>query len=271
MDISVITVSYNSKDLIVHLLESLYSLTSGVDFEVIVVDNNSKDFEKTKTELEKYNITKIIKNRQNYGFAKAANQGAKIAKGKYLLFLNPDILLLNNTLKILFDFMERTPECAICGGRLKNKNGSYTTSFGKHPDIKKTILNYLNLKTNNHKLYVNLKQLQETEYILGADFFVRKSVFNRLGGFSEKYFMYYEEHELCFKVKKQPSENKIYYVPEAKMVHLGSASIENKYLFKSYNAKSSFQYFKETLNCPAKYLYLLILKILQSIDLLLTK
>lgn len=253
------------------LVKSVYSMTKDVDFEVIVVDNNSKDFPETEEELLNYKNIKTLKNDQNLGFAKAANQGAKIAEGKYLLFMNPDMILLNNALKVFFDFMEMTPECSVCGGNLVNKDGSYSPSFGKHPEIKNVIFNYLKIPNGKYKSYVDINKLQETEFILGADFFVRKSIFEKLNGFSEKYFMYYEEHEFCFNVKKQPEQNKIYYLPEAKMLHLGSASVENTYLFKSYNAKSLFLYFKETLNCKGKGFYLFILKLLQNIDLFLTK
>lgn len=115
MDVSVIIVNYNTKDLILNCIQSIYEKTKDLTFEIIVSDNDSKD-DSIKQISSQFPEVKIIENKKNLGFGMANNEGFKIAQGKYVFCLNPDTILINNAIKFLYDFMEHNEECAAGGG-----------------------------------------------------------------------------------------------------------------------------------------------------------
>lgn len=192
-------------------------------FEVIVVDNNSNRGSLNQL-VETYPTIKFEFLDKNMGFGAANNIGAKLAKGKYLLFLNPDTILLNNAIEILSTYMEKNPQTGICGGNLYRKDLSPASSFY---DIDFMIFEYkiiFNIKRElgfNHTLTP-----KNVKVIVGADFFFRKDIFLNLKSFDADFFMYFEEVELCYRAKKLGF--KITSVPEAKIIHLQGQSAENK-------------------------------------------
>ncbi len=230
MDVSVIIVNYNTGKLLVDCINSIYEKTKGIDFEIIVSDNKSTD-NSLQLIKEKFSDVKIIENEENLGFGKANNEGFKIAKGKYLFCLNPDTVLVNNAIKILYDFMEQNKICGACGGNLYNAKMEYIHSFGYGDDIKSLILRKTPLKFFYWNEYKKIKQyekktdrtkIQTVNHITGADLMLRKSLTEELGGFSDKFFMYFEETELEVRIKRAGYE--IYFVPESKIIHLEGKS-----------------------------------------------
>ncbi len=250
MDVSVIVVNYNTLQLTDMAIESLFEKTKKIDFEIILVDNASSDnsvdyFEK------KYGLSIVlIKNDKNVGFGNANNIGLTKAKGKYIFLLNSDTIILNNVVKIFFDFMEQNEKVAICGGNLYCDNMSPNLSFSMElPNLKTELLSSLGFY--NKKLTFNYSEYpKEVGYISGADMFIRKSVIEKLGYFFDKdFFMYCEEVEFTSRVKKEGY--KVYSVPNAHIIHLESKSIklkENKirmisesrckYFFKVFGIKN---------------------------------
>ncbi len=236
MDISIIIVNYNTGNYIINCINSIIKQTENVKYEIIVVDNKSYDNSvaeiKEKFPKSIYNNSccadiVFIENKENLGFGMANNEAFKIAKGKYLFCLNPDTLLLNNAVKILFDFMETHKDCAATGGNLYDRNNNPIHSFGYGDDIKSLLLRktplkyfYLNqyLKIKNYEKYIDRTKITQVNHITGADLMLRKSVINQIGGFSKRFFMYFEETELQVRIKRAGYE--IYFVPESKIIHL---------------------------------------------------
>ena len=249
MDVSVIIVNYNTKELCTNCIQSVIDKTKDVEYEIIVIDNNSTDgsFEAIKS---KFPEVKLINNKENQGFGMANNKGFEQANGKYLFCLNPDTLLVNNAIKILFDFMESTPDCGAAGGNLYDKNMNEAFSFGYGDDIKSLLLRKTFLKYFYFKEYKKIKnysknadrtKLQEVNHITGADLMLRKSVIDRVGGFSPKFFLYFEETELEVRIKR--AGYKLFFVPDSKIIHLEDKSRNNKRK-TNYFSQSFIEYYR---------------------------
>lgn len=248
MDVSVIIVNYNTKNLCVNCIKSIIEKTKDVEYEIIVVDNNSKDDSVEAIKSNFPNI-KLIINKENSGFGMANNKGFEIAKGKYLFCLNPDTLLVNNSIKILYDFMENNPDCGASGGNLYDKDMNKAFSFGYGDDIKSLLLRKTILKYFYRKEYKKIKnfaknadknKLQEVNHITGADLMLRKSVIDKVGGFSPKFFLYFEETELEVRIRR--AGYKIFFVPESKIMHLEDKFRNNKH--NNYFLQSFVEYYR---------------------------
>jgi GT2 family glycosyltransferase len=231
MDVSVIIVSYNTQALLRQCLRSVFEQTREVQFEVIVVDNASHDGSPEMVREEFPNVTLVES--ENKGFGHANNLGAKRAKGRYLFLLNPDTVVLNNAVKILVDFLENNPKAGICGGNLFDADGRPTLSYETFlPTLSWElgvffIIGVVLWKLRHGKnIRFNHTHLpRKVGYVLGADLMIRHDLFRRLNGFDADFFVYYEEVELTFRVKKAGYE--VYSVPQAEIVHLEGQSFSN--------------------------------------------
>ena len=243
MDVSIIIVNYNTKELLLNCLSSVIKETKNINYEIIVVDNNSCDNSVNKIR-ENFPQVKIIQLSDNIGFGRANNQGIKIANGKYIFCLNPDTLLISNAVKILFDFLEQNQNAGAVGGNLFDKNMKPAYSFGYGDDIislffRKTILKWVYRsefkRIKNYEKNRDKTKIQEVNNVTGADLMIRKSVLDEVGCFNENFFMYFEETELETRIRR--AGYKIFFVPESKIIHL-----EDKYR----NNKHSSKYFYES-------------------------
>jgi GT2 family glycosyltransferase len=247
MDVSIIIVNYNTKDLILQCLKSIYKKTKGVDFEIIVVDNDSKD-DSCKAIRENFSEVKIIKSEINLGFGKANNLGAGIACGKYLFLLNSDTILLNNAIEIFFNFMSKKPIAVVCGGALYLEENLPTHSYGFFPNLLNELFFSLKLEKVFKKYAKKYKECVVAEnikvdYITGADMFIKKNIFQEIGGFDKDFFMYYEETELSYRLHKK--KYNVFLVPSAKIIHYGQMTNMTPEKLKMYFT-SKFLYFKKT-------------------------
>jgi GT2 family glycosyltransferase len=226
MNVSIIIVNYNTSNLLKDCLYSVMEKTQLIEYEIIIVDNNSSDDSVTMLTQQFPNVI-LVKSEINLGFGKANNQGYLYAKGKYLFLLNTDTLLINNAIKILFDFMEdpKNTNTGSCGGNLYTKdlkpNYSYST---KYPSLFNIItyrsqISFLFKKEDN---FNNSPICKEVAIIIGADLFIKKQVFEELKGFDPAYFMYIEDGDLAYRVKKLGYKN--ISVPAAKIIHLQGKS-----------------------------------------------
>lgn len=257
MDVSVIIVNYNTLELTKNTIDSVVEKTKDLSYEIILVDNASTDGSAEFFEKEYKNKITFIKNNENLGFGRANNKGIEIAKGKYVFLLNSDTLLINNAIKILFDFMEKHEEVGVCGGNLYTQNLKPTHSYKKIlPNIWTELNNYFNIPEKiilkllkKQKDFNNTNKNIEVGYITGADMLIRKQILNICGNFDKEIFMYYEEVELSYRIKKLGF--KIYNIPSAKIIHLEGKSfnfkeeryrrqIQGKYkcFYKCYGIKS---------------------------------
>ena len=274
MDISVLIVNYNTKYLLNNCIRSIERNTSGIDYEIIVIDNASSDGTVNMLITEFPNI-QLITNSINLGFAKANNIGSNYAKGEYLLFLNSDTLLLNNALLYFYEFFKNnfSMKLGALGGLLLDTHKIPIHSSSNFPTkirlIKNILSHYFNpsyFKNNyrGEKLDFTLDSYFEVDYITGADLFIPKSVFTKLDGFDSNYFMYFEDVDLQFKLKHFGLKRLIIKGPE--IIHLEGRSEKRE----SYAAtkrvqheKSMFLYFKKHSNYYSYYAFRLAYFILR--------
>jgi len=230
MDLSIIIVNWNALDYLRECIMSIYENTRGIDFEILVVDNASTkgDIDSLKTAFPE---VIIIKSPKNLGFAGANNLGFRQAKGKYVLLLNPDTKLVGPAVTILVDHMKKLPDAGIVGCRQVNPDLTVqTTSIQKFPTILNQLLNIeiLRLCWPSFPLWDIASLFRENsvavavEVIPGACMLMRSEVFREVGMLSEEYFMYAEDVDLNFKVKKLGLRN--YYVSDAVIIHYGGKS-----------------------------------------------
>lgn len=241
--VSVIIVTFNSRETIKKCLESVFKYAPKA--EVLVVDNNSQD--KTVEEIKKFGKKVIlIESLENLGFAKACNLAASKATGNYLFFLNPDTEILNNALDKLVEFADNHPEAALIAPQLIKKNGEIQPSVKKLPTILGVILEYYFRQTGTyHEFIPNGNEPVEVEAVYGAAMLIKKEIFQKIKGFDERYFIYYEDLDLCKKIKKLGL--KVVYYPNARVVHEVGASVKglsNKKLFLGLRTLANFFPFK---------------------------
>lgn len=257
MDVSIIFVNYNTCKLTINAIASVYAFTKKLNFEIIVVDNASKD-DSVIAIQNKFPDIKLIKNTKNIGFGRANNQGIAVAKGKYVFLLNTDTFLLNNAIELFFDFMEKkdNSDVAVVGGHLYKPNGDWSVSSGPFPNFKLFVKGSFWRHFYKKDFYENEVPRQiiidndnpyEVDYVSGADCFVRNVVLEKVGGFDKSFFMYFEETELTLRISKGISKAKVMVLPQAKIVHIGQGStLESikSLKFKLLYLKSKSLYFK---------------------------
>lgn len=263
MDVSVIIVNYNTKQLLADCLQSLYQHTYGVGFEVIVVDNASIDGSVQMVESD-YPDVILLKSSQNLGFGRANNVACSRACGRYLFLLNPDTILLNNAIKLFYDFAENNIDKPVfLGSILLDEHNLPTHSYGKFPTLRGTLLIALNTYTsfigtnfirNEEEIPSITSEYLNVDYITGADLFVLKSVFETCGRFDERFFMYFEETDLQLNAAKHGYKRMLIDTP--KIVHYYSASFESvskKSFSKMMIVTKSLFLFLKKHNNPFKY------------------
>jgi len=226
MDVSIAVVNYNTKELALNCINSVIEKTGGLDYEIILADNNSSD--NSVSEIQnRFPSVKVLALKENIGFGRANNECIKNSKGKYIFCLNPDTILVNNAVKILFDFMEAHPDTGAAGGNLYDKDMNFCHAFGYGDDIislllRKTFLKWLYLpkylSIKNYEKNADKTKVQEVNHITGADLMLRRSVIEQTGLFNEKFFLYFEETELEVRIRR--AGYKIFFVPESKIIHL---------------------------------------------------
>ncbi|MFN4212742.1 MAG: glycosyltransferase family 2 protein, partial [Microgenomates group bacterium] len=228
-ELSIIIISYNTKDITKNCLNSIFQSlkNSKLTYEVIVVDNASNDgsqtqISKLKSQNQNLNL-KTIFNTRNIGFAKANNQGVKIARGKYLLLLNSDILVLNNAIEKLLNFYKQNEKMFnFLGGKLLNKDLTPQPSCGPMYSIP-MVFAHLFLKGDYWGLTrYSPNKVKEVDWVSGACILTTKKIFQKLGGFDENIFMYMDEIDLLYRAKKKGF--KVFFYPQAQFIHFGSAS-----------------------------------------------
>ncbi|MEI7473366.1 MAG: glycosyltransferase family 2 protein [bacterium] len=228
MDVSIILVSYNTKELTRNCINSIYEKTSGLDFDVWVVDNDSEDGSAEMIK-EEFPQVKLIESKENLGFGRGNNLAIEKSDAKYVFLLNTDTLLVNNAVKILFDNMEKPEYSHIgyCGGNLYDANMNYANSFGGFPCLK-----HLMYKTLGIRFFFNMRyhlseqsdrtKPQDVQCVIGADLMIRKSVLDEVGAFDDRFFMYFEEVELNYRMAKNGYLGKLF--PDSQIIHLEGQS-----------------------------------------------
>jgi len=249
--VSIIIVNYNTFHLVIDCINSVYEKTKNVKFEIIVVDNLSPN-----REIEKLNTifpdVKLVQNDKNAGFGAANNLGVKHSKGEYLFLLNSDTILINDAISILAENYEKLPKAGVLGGNLYSADlkpiESYENLFPNLLSDINYVFNDIIFKIKYGK-YLRFNKTNEIKkiagYIYGADFFVSKNIFEKIGGFDEDFFMYAEEAELSMRINKKGYY--MYIVPAAKIIHLEGGSQNGEIDHKiDWQLKSLKKYYLKT-------------------------
>ncbi|QEK52211.1 glycosyltransferase family 2 protein [Pedobacter aquae] len=253
IQISIIIVNYNTKELLQQCLSSIYSTTKFTSFEVIVVDNNSKDesWEMLKLLFPEVNCIQL---RQNIGFGRANNIGVENANGEFVFLLNSDTLLTENTIKILYDFFtanEHALSLGVLGCKLVDESGQTMNSGGGFPSIVNDLKEYyyliaekmLKMKYEERDSYDFTLPFFEIDYVIGADMFMRKHLYKSVGGFDPTYFMYYEESDMQIRIRKLGY--KCFITTKTSIIHLEGGS----------TSRIKFSQFKRVINQVSRNYY----------------
>jgi len=226
MDLSIIILNYKTNGLVKQCVKNIIVATANLDYEIIVVDNDSQDGIQQMLK-ENFPQVKFIQTGSNLGFAAGNNTGIKEAQGKYLMILNPDVTVLDGSIEKMIKFMEANPAVGLVGPKLINPNGSYqiscrTFTKTKHIILLRTPLGKLASAKQclDKHLMVDFDRLtnKEVDWLHGACLLARKSAVNEIGMFDERYFMYVEDIDWCRRFWL--ANYKVYYLADAQMVHL---------------------------------------------------
>jgi GT2 family glycosyltransferase len=227
IDLSIVIVSWNTKEYLLPCLRSIFEKGQGMGSEVILVDNGSQD--ESGSEVKKvFPSVHVIKNEENFGFAKAVNQGLQKASGKYALLLNPDTQVKRGAIEQLVSLMDTHLEAGAVGAQLLNTDGSKQNSIANFPSLATELFNKSLLRWLFPKKFPgkgrNYREPIEVDSVIGACMMVRRDALDRVGLLDEDYFLFLEETDWCYRMKK--AGWKIYHVPQAEVYHFQGKSAE---------------------------------------------
>ena len=234
MDVSIIIVNWNTRKLLQDCLASIYERKPSIDYEVIVIDNASTD---SSTEMVKNTFPQaiLVENPDNKGFATANNQGIDIAQGRYVLLLNSDTVVLEDCLAHTVSFADTHPEAGVVGCQVLNPDGTLQPTCFMFPSI----LNMLLSSTYLYKLFPKSRffgrermtwwdrsDVREVDVVTGCFMLVRREAIEQVGVMDERFFMYGEETDWCYRFKQEGW--KVLYAPVGRIVHFGGQSASQR-------------------------------------------
>ncbi len=229
MDLSIVVVSWNTRELLRRCLASVDLENPELATEVLVVDNGSVDGSPEMVERD-FPAVRLIRNPDNRGFAAANNQAIAASAGRYVLLLNSDAVLLPNTAAILARYLDESPTVGMVGGQLLNLDGSFQASFNDFPSLRQELLLMTGLSrwflSPTYPSYPVEKSRARrlVDWVGGACLMVRRATVDAIGGLDESYFMYSEEVDWCVRARRAGWS--VAYVPEAKTYHGSGASAQ---------------------------------------------
>lgn len=231
LDLSIIIVSYNTKDFLKKCLGSIYKTSKGFSFEIIVSDNNSKD---GSAEMVKKEFKDVIlaENKENLGFSKGNNVGVKKSSGRYVLFLNSDTVVYPNTLKYMINFMDSQKHAGAATCKLEMPNGKIDdashrgfptpwNSFCHFSGLSK-IFGKTKLFGGYNLGFMDFSKIHEIDALAGAFMMVRREAGSEVSWWDEDYFFYGEDIDFCYMLKQKSW--RIYYVPQVSILHYKGVS-----------------------------------------------
>lgn len=250
MNLSVIIVNYNVKFFLEQCLQSVFASGKNIDMEVFVVDNNSVDGS-VPWIREKFPKVKIIANKENVGFSKANNQAIRQSQGKYVLLLNPDTVVEDNTFEKVLDFMDRTPDAGGLGVKMIDGNGDFLPESKRGlPTPSVAFYKIFGLAAlfpksrvfgKYHLGFLDHQKIHQVDVLSGAFMLLRRSALEKSGYLDETFFMYGEDIDLSYRIVQAGYKN--YYFPETRIIHYKGESTKKSsinYVFVFYNAMIIF-------------------------------
>lgn len=231
--VSVVIVTWNTRDLLVEALRSLYAETVDVSFEVIVVDNASEDGT-SEAIRSRFPTVRLLELATNRGFTGGNNEGFELARGRYVLLLNSDTIVLPTTLGPLVRFLDEHPGAACAGARHLNADNSLQRSMDDVPALLPDALYYTELYrvpairrwlAQHYAWWSDHDTEREAGWVNGACVMVRLDVINEIGGLDERLFIYGEELDWCYRMRQAGWT--VHFVPSAEVIHLGGQAMDN--------------------------------------------
>jgi GT2 family glycosyltransferase len=252
--VDIVIVNWNSGGYLLKCIESIFQ-NNNSDFlgTVFIIDNNSSD--NSISVLPSYSKVLLINNKDNLGFSKACNQGFLLSKEKYTLLLNPDAQLLDATLRECISFMEKNTNVDILGVSLLDDKGKVTPSCARFPAPLRYLYDALGLSKIAPRIFHpallmkdwNHNESKKVDQVMGAFMFMRNAIFEKLGYFDERFFVYYEE--LDFSKRLAEAGGISYYNSEIKAIHTGEGTTSNVKTFRLFlNLRSRLQYSRKHFN-----------------------
>ncbi len=262
MDLSIVIPHRNRKDALRRCLGSIPLAAGSLSYETIVVDNGSRD---GSQEVIRRTFPKVhlLQNQNNEGFSRAVNQGLRKAAGNYLLCLNNDTFLFPNSLVCLLSFMEMHPDAGISGGKIFNRDGTIQPSARSFPRLETALFNRSSLATrffpNNplSRRYLlsdwDRCSVREVDWVSGSFLMIRRSVFEKVGFFDERFFLYCEDVDYCRRAKEMGF--RVYYVPDSHIIHetsysgkgLSTLFFHHQSMYRFYKKHYSGNFLRDTL------------------------
>ncbi len=229
MQLSIIIVNWNAGDYLPKCVQSLIKYIKNIEFEIIVIDNNSDDESLKKAELAFSDIT-IVRNKENLGFARANNVGVQKARGNYVLLLNPDTEIIDDSIERLHSLFSSSGNIAAAGPVLLNQQKKPTKEQGnRFPTLFSSFIQFFFLsKLGLPGVFLEKNPLKpiKTDWICGACILIKKDIYLSIGGLSEKYFMYAEDMDFCYRLKQEGLSAMVF--PSCRVIHYSKKSIEKQ-------------------------------------------
>jgi len=268
IDLTISIISYNTRDLLKECLNSIGQNSQGIDYEIIVVDNNSSDGSIDMVRAE-FPEVRLIINKENVGFARANNQAIKRGKGRYVLLLNSDTVIVSDALRKMVNFMQNNPQAGVVGCRKLNPDLTVQPSVGTLPSLWKTCLSFFGVKwlltsPKKRKLVAEFlgpflgrsiysyldwyrgdnKKVRSVDFVTGACFLIRREAINQIGLLDENFFMYLEDADWCLRVKQ--AGWKIYVYEGAQVIHrVGETFRQGGAITSPERCRSRYYYFQK--------------------------
>jgi GT2 family glycosyltransferase len=259
IEVSVCIANWNCRDVLRACLESLQDQSQGVRLETIVVDNGSNDGAADMVAREFPEVV-LIRNPANAGFARANNQAARLARGRYLFFLNNDTVVPAGTVRRLFDYAEAHAEVGLIGPRLRDGGGRLQVSYRSRPTLatflhRTSLLRWTGLLKGVYRRYrreeFDAEHTRRVEVLLGAALFLPRDVFFECGPWHEEYVFGGEDLELSASVAR---EHAVVYLPSVEITHYGRMSTRQHIGFAFTNMAIGFVRYLRRDGCPPEHL-----------------
>lgn len=257
MDLSIAVVSYNTRDLLLDCLQSVRDRTADVDYELIVVDNASRDGSVEAVRAGFPDVT-VLANAENVGFARACNQAASVSSGRYLLLLNSDTIMQKSALRTMVTCLDRHLDVGAVSCLQRDADGRVLQSCFPFPSIRDHIRHSEELPMVVRRLAgtvppMDFTTTRDVDWANGACLMIRKALFDRLGGLDERFFMYFEDVDVCCRV--QQLGYRVRHVAEAEVVHLlGGSSRTNRHGLNKQWELSRIRYVEKHFEQPRRFL-----------------
>jgi len=244
VDVAVILINYNASDFTLKCVDSVIENTAeGTSYQIIVTDNNSEldDYRNLKQNFPSDPRCTLVRSNLNTGFGGGNMYGAAYANARFLLFLNNDALLLNDCLSVLKYFMDSHQDVGVCTAQNFNEHEELVPSFDYNKGIRRLLFGRSFLEKTNPSRYPRRKiaysEPVEVDWVNGAFLFFRKEAFDAIQGFDTRIFLYWEEMDLCYRLKQKGYKTML--VPQARILHyqgvsIGSSKEINKEAYRSY-------------------------------------